>query len=245
MRFKPFLAGSLVAAVMGLSGMPVLAQDSYTSGSLHLSPQTDMTMGSYNPQNSYQDNISLRGHVTTVPKGTIIMIKMDQSLHSASSRVGDPVSATVESDVYINNEIAIPAGSVVEGSVASVNPAGHVGKAGSIEVRFHLIKSTTGLNVPLQARIVTSDNSGVLKGDSDQAQVLKTLGVAAGGTAAGTLMGTAAGGLLGSVGGGATFGLAAGGLAGLGYAIMRQGKQVVIPSGARMSIVLDQPLAAN
>jgi hypothetical protein len=41
------------------------------------------------------------------------------------------------------------------------------------------------------------------------------------------------------------FGLAAGGLAGVGYAIMREGKQVVIPSGARMSLILQQPVAMN
>jgi hypothetical protein len=247
MSFKALLAASLVLAITGL-GIPFAqAQDNFAAGNLRLSPNTTIasTNGVEQTVTPVNDGISLRGHLTAIPKGTIMMIKLDQPLSSTASRVGDPVSAQIETDVFLDNQIAIPAGSQIEGAVVSVSPAGRVGRAGSIEVQFSVIKSAAGVNIPLQAHVVTTDNSGIIKGDTDQAQVLKTLGTAVGGTAAGTLFGTAAGSLLGSAGGGAAFGLAAGSIAGLGYAVVRQGKQVVIPSGARMSIVLDQPLPIN
>jgi hypothetical protein len=46
--------------------------------------------------------------------------------------------------------------------------------------------------------------------------------------------------LLGSVGTGTLFGLGAGSLVGLGYAVVRKGKDVVLPSGSRLSVVADQ-----
>ena len=48
--------------------------------------------------------------------------------------------------------------------------------------------------------------------------------------------------LLGSVGTGAVVGLSMGALGGMGYAVMRKGKDVVIPAQSRMSILIDQPV---
>jgi len=229
---KACLAGGLALVLMAAT-IPLALAD-YGSG-LQLSPY----------QNSEgSEEVPLRGHVTTLPKGTMVMIKLDQPV-SSSSKSGDAISATVEGDVSYDGQVVIPAGSEVEGSVTSVSPAGHLGKPGSLEVQFYLVKTTIGNNIPIRSHIVTADNTGVLRGDSTQAQVLKEAGSAAGITAGSTLMGTAAGSLLGSVGGGAVFGLAAGGIAGLGYAVAREGKEVSLPQGARMSIILDQPMAMN
>jgi len=228
---RTLLAGGV--AVLMLSSTCPMALADYGTG---------LQLSSYPAYNS--DEVPLRGRVMALPKGTMVMIKLDQPV-SSSSKVGDPVSATVEGDVSYDGQVVIQAGSVLEGAVASVSPAGHLSKPGALEVQFYMVKTATGTNIPIRSHIVTADNTGILKGDTTQAQVLKTAGAAAGVTAAGTLMGTAAGSILGSVGGGAAFGLAAGGLAGLGYAVVREGKDVVLPQGARMSIILDQPVAVN
>lgn len=235
---KRLFAGSLVLALLSV-GMPGVYAAS--TGNLQLSPNPTF---SSQPAQANED-ISLRGHLSTIPKGTIMMVRVDHPISSYSSKVGDPVTATVEADVYMDNQIAIPMGSQIEGSVTGVVPAGHLSKHGELEIQFHTIRTTYGTFLPVRAHVVTADETGIIKGDSEQAQVLKTLGTAVGTTAAGTVMGTAAGSLLGSVGGGATFGVAAGALVGIGYAIVREGKQVVVPSGARMSVVLDQPIASN
>jgi len=241
MYIKNIIASTIALAFL-VSSVPVWAG----GGHLQLSETPGSNYYSNNEmQGTASDDISLRGHLTMIPKGTIMMVKLDQPLSSYGSKTGDSVSAVVESDVYVENQVAIPAGSVVEGAVSGVTPAQHLGKSGSIEIQFQTVRTPNGYVMPLRGHVVTSDSSGVIRGDSQQAQVLKTLGTAAGGTAAGTLLGTAAGSILGSAGNGAAFGLAAGAIAGIGYAIARQGKQVVIPSGARLSIVLDQPIAVN
>jgi hypothetical protein len=61
-------------------------------------------------------------------------------------------------------------------------------------MQFNSLRFPNGITIPIQAEVITADDTGIIKGDTDQARVLKTLGTAAGATAAGTLMGTAAGG---------------------------------------------------
>ncbi len=199
--------------------------------------------------NSYSgygnETVSLRGRVSTVPRGTMLMVRIDQPVSSYSARLGENVSATLENDIFINDQIAIPSGSEVVGQVSNVTQASRLGKHGSVDVRFHSVKTPDGHMVPIRAHVVTSDQTGILKGDTYTKDVVKGVAIAAGGTGIGTLAGLSAGSLIGSAGAGALFGLGVGALGGMGYAVMRKGKEVVVPSGSRMSIILDQPVSVS
>lgn len=196
--------------------------------------------------NSYNyDNTTLKGRLVSIPKGTLLTIHTDQPITTYAAHVGDPITATLENDIYANDAVAIPAGSQVLGQVANVNPASRLGKHGDIDVRFDSIKLPDGRVVAINAHIVTKDQTGVLKGDTYTMDIAKGVGIAAGATGVGTLMGTAAGGLLGSVGTGALFGLGVGALGGMGYALARKGKEVVVPAGSRLSVMVDTPVTVN
>ncbi len=226
---------ALLAACIALAPMAAFAD-----GVVNLPPLQTQSPSAVNVYQ--QESISLRGRVSTVPRGTLLMIKLDQPISSFSSRLGDTISATLDNDIFINDSIAIPAGSEVIGQVANVNDSGRLGKHGEIDVRFHSVKTPDGHLVPISGHIVTSDQTGILKGDTYTRDVIKGIAYAAGGTGVGTLMGTAAGSIVGSAGAGAVLGLGVGALGGMSYALLRKGKDVVIPSGSRMSIVLDQPV---
>lgn len=199
----------------------------------------------YNGNNYGYNNTTLQGRLVSIPKGTLLTLHTDQPITSYAAHVGDPITATLENDVYVNDAVAIPAGSQVLGQVANVDSASHLGKHGSIDVRFDSIKMPDGRVVAINAHIVTKDQTGVLKGNTYAMDISKGVGIAAGGTAVGTLMGTAAGGLLGSVGTGALFGLGVGALGGMGYALARKGKDVVVPAGSRLSVMVDTPVTIN
>ncbi len=245
------LTGSL-ALSMALTPAMALA-----NGPLQLQPLQDNSYNAYNANNygipnynnsyygSDYGSMTLRGRVISIPKGTLLSVHLDTPVNSSGAHIGDPVSGTLENDVFINDAVAIPAGSQVLGQVANVNPAGRLGKHGEIDVRFDSIKLQDGRVVPVHAHIVTKDETGVLKGDTYTMDILKGVGIAGGATGVGTLMGTAAGSLLGSVGTGAVFGLGVGALGGMGYALARKGKEVTVPAGARMSVVIDTPVTIN
>ena len=183
---------------------------------------------------------TLKAGITTIPKGTVLLTRMDGAISSYSARIGDPISGTVESDIYSGSDIVVPAGSAVLGNVSGVTNAGFVGRPGSLEMQFTQIRRPDGTMIPIKAHIVTQDNTGIMKGGTTQSRILNTAGVAALGAGSGTLVGLAAGSLLKAAGRGAVFGLAVGTIAGVGYGLVKKGPQVSIPSGARISIMVDQ-----
>src|SRR5689334_728758 len=67
-------------------------------------------------------SISLAGNDESrfLSRGLIVPLKMNTSLSSRSSRVGQTWTATVFQDTYNANAIVIPRGSSVEGNVSSV-----------------------------------------------------------------------------------------------------------------------------
>lgn len=187
----------------------------------------------------------LRGRVSTLPKGSTMIVKLDQPLSSYSSNLGDTISATVENSVFANDMMAIPAGSAIIGQIVNVTRAKRLGRHGEVDVRFFQVKTPDGSVIPLQGHVVTKDNTGALRGDTYTMDLIKGVGTAAGGTALGAVAGTAVGGLLGVAGTGAAMGTGVGAIAGMGYAVARKGKDVVIPSGARMSIKVDEAASLN
>lgn len=244
---------SLLAAGMLL--MPLLSTNGALAGDIVNLPPLRDEYGA-TPDTFYNTNVnavnmrrnetvSLRGRVSTIPRGTMLMIKLEQPVSSFSNRVGDQISATLENDIFVNDSIAIPAGSEVMGQVANVEDAGRMGRHGSVDIRFQGIRTPDNQVIPIRAHVVTTDQSGILKGDTYKKDILKSVAIAASGTGVGTLMGLSAGALIGSAGAGALFGLSAGALGGMGYALLRKGKEVIVPTGSRMSIVIDQPVNVN
>jgi len=202
--------------------------------------------GSYNYNaTSANENIPLRGRISTIPKGTSMLIKLDEPLSSFSTQFGQNVSAKLENDVFMNDTVAIPAGSEVIGQVTNVSPSGRLGKHGEIEIKFHSVKTPDGSMVPIRGHVVTSDDTGILRGNSYSMDVVKGVGIAAGGTGLGAVTGTALGGVLGVAGTGAVLGTGLGAVAGITYAATRKGKDVIIPSGARLSVKMDEDITLN
>lgn len=225
-----------VFLTMSLVLMPAAA---FAEGIVKLSPlSSNGTSSSPSAFTSSQEEIiPLRGRISTIPKGTTMMVKLDQPISSFSTNLGDAVSGTLENDVFANDVVVVPAGSEVLGQVSNVKRAGRLGKHGELDIRFFSIKTPDGVVLPLRAHIVTKDDSGILRGNSYAMDVFKGIGITAGATGLGAALGVASGSLLGSVTRGVLFGTAMGGIAGATYAVMRQGKDVVIPSGSRISIV--------
>jgi hypothetical protein len=194
------------------------------------------------------DNAGLRplyGRVSTIPAGTTMIVRLNQPVSSYANRAGESITGTLESDIFVNDTVVIPAGSEVLGQVSRSQSATRLGKDGELDIQFHSIKMPNQNAVPITGHIVTSDKTGVLKGDTYAQEIAKGVGIAAGSTAVGAVLGTASGSLLGSAGTGAVFGTAVGGIAGISYALLHKGKEVVVPSGTRMSVTLDQQVSVN
>jgi len=165
--------------------------------------------------------------VTTVPAGTVLTVRMGQSVGSKTSSPGESFTATVAQPVERDGVVLIPAGAEATGTVAEAAPLGRF-KGGAklrlvldsitVDGKRHDIK-TTGI-----ARAATG------KGKRTGAMV-------GGGAGLGALIGGLAGG-----GKGAAIGALAGAGAGTAGAAYTGNKDIIIPAETALSFKLLEPV---
>ncbi|GGA75007.1 hypothetical protein GCM10011507_28000 [Edaphobacter acidisoli] len=164
----------------------------------------------------------------TVPSGTVIPVRITQTLSSATSQIGDNFSGVVSSDVVIGGITAIPAGTHVSGNVSDVQEAAHYKGSSLLSVQL------TGIN-PRGNRLAASSAPYTLQGKARGKNTAEKVG---GGAAVGAILGGIFGG-----GKGAAIGAAAGGGLGAGANTVTKGEQVQIPSESIVRFHLSGPIS--
>jgi len=180
-----------------------------------------------------------------VAAGTELRATLDTPLSTKTSKPGDRFTATVTQPVQGANGVVIPTGARIEGEVAEAEQGKtlpSVRGRGKLNLRFRDIVLPNGQTMPLAATLVSvnntsgkktqsADNEGEIKSGTKGKDVAKDVGIGAG-------IGTVAGLIFGSP----LKGLAIGALAGGGYVLATNGKDVNLPAQTGMVIRLDQPI---
>jgi hypothetical protein len=183
-----------------------------------------------------------------VAKGTEIRAALDTPLSSKTSKVGDRFTATVAQDVKgVNGSVGVPAGSKLEGEVSEVEQ----GKAlpqlrgkGRLNLRFTDIVLPNGMRAPvfLTLKNVT-DTAGKQSSSTSTSSEGEVNSRTSGGTAAKDVgIGAGIGTVAGLIFGHALRGLAIGAIAGGGYVLATQGKDVEMPAKAGLILNADSPI---
>jgi predicted small lipoprotein YifL len=165
--------------------------------------------------------------VLVVPAGTIITVRLGQSVGSKISQPGETFSATVATPVEIDGKTAIAAGSTASGTVVDAKPLGRFKGGAALEVRLDSV-NINGTDHSIQTSPLTREAKGKGK---------RTAVMAGGGAGLGALIGGLAGG-----GKGAAIGALAGGGAGTAGAAFTGNKDIVLPAESALSFKLNQPL---
>jgi type IV secretion system protein VirB10 len=180
----------------------------------------------------------------TVPSGTQIPLVLKQAISTKNAKAGDAVYAETAFPITLNDKVVIPAGTYVQGRISDVKRAGRVKGSAELLMHFTTLVYPTGYtallpgaveNVPGAEKQTVKGEEGKIKQDSDK---MKDVGTIAKTGAAGAGIG----GLAGQSGKGAAIGGAAGALAGLGYALLTRGPDVMLPVGTSVQMVLQRPL---
>ncbi len=190
---------------------------------------------------SYQTKSPLKGTISTVPVGTAFQVISNTNITTRRNRVGEIFTATLNHPISVDGNIIVPAGSEVVGQITYIEDAGRIGKNAKMEVKFTSIKPPYASRIPIMGKILTQDNTGILKGGTLKNQLVKGVKTEAIATAGGTIIGTGIGALAGSAGTGAAIGATSGGILGLGWIVWRKGKEVKLPIGTKMVVMLEQP----
>ena len=165
----------------------------------------------------------------TIPAGTVISIRMIDSIDSDVTGVGERFRASVDDPVSMNGEVVIPRNVDATVQVARVEQSGTI--SGSDEVALKLFNLTVGGRT-----YELATNYAELKSEGKGASTAKTTAVTTG-------VGAIIGGIIGG-GKGAAIGAGAG--AGTGVAVSAsRGKKLSIPSESRLDFVLREPLTVT
>lgn len=109
---------------------------------------------------------TLKEKVTIVPAGTIIPALTTYELNTNHLLTGQTVTVILPVDFYYHENLIAPKGSTVTGNVVEAIKAKQNGIDGRLGVRFSLITTPYGFQIPIAGIIKTKDSSGVLVGEN-------------------------------------------------------------------------------
>lgn len=171
-----------------------------------------------------------RPTTTIVPSGTQLRIRLNDTLSSKDSRVGDRFTATVVNPSRYDE-------ATITGHVRSLRKSGRVEGRTTMSLSFDSIRLRDGRSGRLRAEVVrvydsdsakNVDEEGRVQSGGRGKQTLKRSGI---GAVAGAVIGGIAGG-----GKGAAIGMIVGGAAGAGSIAVQGSKELKLENGTEMLI---------
>jgi hypothetical protein len=166
----------------------------------------------------------------TIPAGTVVTVRMIDSIDSSRNRPGQEFDATVDSPVAVGDRVVIPKNSNARIRLVSAQSSGHI--KGSSELELELVS----LTVNGTAHNVESgyyQQHGASRGKRSAA----TIG---GGAVLGGIIGAIAGGRKGTA-----IGAGAGAAAGTAAQVATRGAAVKVPSETKLDFTLKVPVAVQ
>ena len=156
-----------------------------------------------------------------IPAGSEVDARLQTPLDSETAQVEDRVEATTMVDLYQGNDLLIPAGSVIEGYVSSVDRASRTDRKGELTILFTRLK-VNGRTYDVRAYPTQALESEGIKGEAER------IGAGAG-------VGAIIGGILGGLKGAITGILIGGG----GVIAATEGKDVELAAGTVLRVRFD------
>ena len=158
---------------------------------------------------------------------SVVGLQVDTPVSTEDAEVEDDVEARVTRDVVVDDQIAVPAGTRVLGSVVLVENAGDIRGAARLGVRFHTIVLDDVFELPIVTETVYREGKG--RGGESAAKIG---GAAVGGAILGAIFGGRKGAAIGS---------AAGAAGGTAAAMAGDGEPATLPAGSTLTVRMSRP----
>jgi hypothetical protein len=178
---------------------------------------------------------------TSLPAGTAVKVKLENTLSTFSSKSGDPFSGRVTEAVMLDGKTVIPVGATVQGRVTKVSEPRRIAGKPTIGIFPETVVLPNGERYTLNATLVDTNQrhgtdvntEGQFKGTGHDGKDLTEIGM---GTGGGMLVG-------GLIGGGK--GLLIGGTIGATATVahwLGKHRSAMLPSGTELLMELSRPM---
>jgi hypothetical protein len=126
--------------------------------------QEPLSFGSEQLQAERLTNIGIQP-----PSGSLVYAWLTTPLSSATSKKGDPVEAVISQPLVVSDQLFLPEGSRLKGSVLEVRPARRLGRNGQLRITFHQVVPPSGIEEDVEATLegVDATKNENLKLDSE------------------------------------------------------------------------------
>jgi hypothetical protein len=169
-------------------------------------------------------------HHITLTAGTVIPVRITQTLDSSTAQTGDKFTGVIASDLIVDGMVVLPQGTPVTGHVDAVQDAAHFKGSSLLTLSLSAI-DRKGEHIDVSTDAFTKQGEGRGKNTAEKI---------GGGAVVGALLGGIFGG-----GKGAAIGAAAGGGAGAGANGVTRGQQVQIQSETVVRFKLSDPIVVR
>jgi hypothetical protein len=196
----------------------------------------------------------------SIPPGTLLRIRLDTTITSKTNKAGDTFRGMVMQDAMSGQDIVVPKGSLVDGHIAFLKPAGRI-KA-KAQMRIVLDSITTPEDKKVRLSSTLEDTRGGVCGSTSNDEEGTIVGCgkskkdAAKDTAMGAAVGAGAGSAVGigheidcryygncggpSMGGDILYGAAIGASTALVYNIFKHQKEIILVAGSELMFVVNR-----
>jgi hypothetical protein len=90
------------------------------------------------------------GQGVTVPDGTKLRVRLDQTISSATAEEGQAVELSVTEAVKVNGDVVIPEAARVSGTVTQAQAKRRMGRAGKLDFSVERVRAADGEWIPLR-----------------------------------------------------------------------------------------------
>jgi len=178
------------------------------------------------------------GSVDKLDKKDVLIMTVSQVLDGNFSRKNDEFFAEVTSDVEGNNGIIIPSGTVAHGKIKQVAGAKRLGRDGALDLDFDYLITPDGREIPIEGKMSTRLHPALAASKIFATDLgYTTAGGVIGGFFALNCFGL--GQTIASQGSTVAGGAAVGSTLGLGVALYRKGKNVLISPGDEIRVKIN------
>jgi hypothetical protein len=182
----------------------------------------------------------------TIPAGSKVPLSLKQAISTKTTKEGDPVYAETSFPFVVNERIAIPVGTYIQGKITKVERGGHVKGRAQLLIHFTSMIYPNGYtvllggsveNTPGAEKTTMKDPEGTIQQDSDAGKKAKDV---AGAATTGAVIGAITDG-----GKGAGIGAGIGGVAGMAVAMLTRNSDVRLGPGTSIEMDIQREVTVD